>query len=551
MYDIYGICSFQKRLRQMDRDILRQFLIINDTIEEQKWMMEEKQEAIKLSLSEEGEDPVNFDSVQEAAEERDDDIAPTSSQHNTKASNQNSPPNDVRIAKNDSKIIGKDSDLVSTSSDSALSMTGESSTLSSTTSLPISNRSTSPTTSNLSTTSASSSYVDNIDGKATSRTEPIRRFEHELEGDDVEGYFRMNGHAMKRGSYPFPRQSQSFDMSYTGGRGQTYDDNTLDSAYSTRRGSTDSDSRDPAEYGMAVRRGGVNRSYETQYRSDGYQARAVPRSNSVRGPNDMRNNVTRISVRPDGTVDNQNKRNNGIRRVRSERTPDRQFPNSGSQRHLAKFNITRQVASLSFVPIAEQEPDVMLENGRFYSPKQNTRSPSKVRQDHYRHMNPSRGLDPTMRNHLPEQVTNYSRASPLSPPRSSSSHSSILSQSNYVINEADQYTSHGSKCNEPVWVPQFPGSVKKDNHYGGTGHYQSLLAHQSYSFHRNHFGGTYTDHYNEKSRGKYTQRVPTNCTPEYRDNLQNQRVSRSTSNSKGSAQAVYQWIQTQDDVTYL
>lgn len=575
-----------KRLRQLDRDILRQFLIINDTIEEQKWMVEEKQEAIKRCLSEEGEDPVtvNFDLVPEVPEEQEDDeesiqsvLSRQSSQ--TEIFRDTPPEKKQETTDTDTKHITKDSDLVSTSSDSALSMSGGSSTLSSTTSLPVSNRSSSPPTSNLSTTSASSSYIDAMEMKckaneiiSTARTEPPQRLELDFEGEDIEGYYRMHGSDIKRGSYPLPRQSQSFDAGYSS-RSHTYDDYALDSAYSTRRGSTDSDSRDAAEYAMIARGSSSSRSYAGPFRTDEYHTRQLPRSVSVKESLGPSYRVQRICVRPDGSSD-QHRGSNGIRRSSSvnERgsASQRLLQHPMHQRHLARLSINRAQTSLSFIPIAEQEPDVVTENGRLLSNnfdhnsygdsnRRSNTSQQEITRQKQHNKKGTRQCPPVIRNASAAgsagSYTSSSRTSSSSL-TSSSSNSSMSSPTKYNTNEADRYYSRPPVSQEPVWVQRNPTPAQPNNYTAKSHSNQAFSAPlQVHKHRRNQATQKYPDPALDKhSRAKPSKHIILKSSAGHRTNQEKNRVltvSLKPKSAKGTNDAVYNWIQTQDDITYL
>lgn len=565
-----------KRLRQLDRDILRKFLVINDTIDEQRWMVEEKQEAIKRSLSEEGEDPVvvNFDFVPEIVPEEHDDeesIQSVLSRQNSSCEvfdNDETLPADETPVNSEPSIPASkkslDSDLVSTSSDSALSMSGASSTLSSTTSIPVSNRSTSPPSSNVSNASTGSSSLDKTSENSTMTVPSQSNCTYSNESDfaeDIEGYYRMHGASMKRGSYPFPRQTQSFNAGSYHNTTKHYDDGVLGSSYSTRRGSNDSDSREAAEYARAVRRSIINRSYTGPFRSssDVHQKPRPRSASSSQEPFDTRNHAAkRISVRPDGTVEAPV----GIPSRRPYLANDktsaayRLLQHPSHQRHLARTNIGRQFPHLAFVPIAEQEPDIMYENGRLYSnDSDNGTKFDSERRDYQNRVDVSTQRQTTVRStrQCPPVIrkpsaagsagslTSSSSRTSSSSLTSSASSSSLHSPTKFVINEADSYS---RPVQEPVWVQRRRHTVQA-NEYIAIPHNRAFPA---------SYVPKYYNHgaHNLPEPEKSIRPVPKSRSKIYTKTEKDRVLTVSYKpTNKGANEAVYNWIQTQDDVTYL
>ncbi|XP_039263532.2 uncharacterized protein LOC120339464 [Styela clava] len=576
-----------KQLRQLDRDILRKFLVINDRIEEQRWMVEEKQEAIKRSLSEEGQDPVtvNFDLVPEIVpEEQEDDeesIQSVLSRQNSSCEvfdNDDTLPADDTPVNQEPPIVASkkclDSDLVSTSSDSALSMSGASSTLSSTTSLPVSNRSSSPPSSNISNASTGSSSLDKASQKSERTTTlrqtdcnhpaTLRQTDYSIEEDfagDIEGYYRMHGSSMKRGSYPFPRQTQSFNAGVYQNSTKHYDDGMIhnSSGYSTRRGSNGSDSRDAAEYALAVRKSIINRSYSGPFRSssDAYQKPRPRSASSNLEPQDIRNRAKRISVRPDGTHDAlpsvPNRRPYSANDKKSAAYRLLQHPSH--KRHIARMNVGNQLQNLAFVPIAEQEPDIMYENGRLYSNDSDAGTKFEIERRDYQNLidvsrqrqplRSTRQCPPVVRKPSAAgsagSLTSSSSRTSSSSLTSSSSSSSLHSPTKFVMNEADSYS---RPVQEPVWVQRRRHTVQS-NEYIAIPHSKA-------------FPASYAPKYSNQGAHNLPEPTQTRPVPKIRSKSYHTKtetdrvltVSYKPTN-KGSNQAVYNWIQTQDDVTYL
>lgn len=605
------ILQLQKRLRRLDRDILRKFLIINDSIEEQKWMIEEKQEAIKQNLSEEGEEDA-VEIVQSFAfpEERDDDEESIQSVLSRQNSGCGVYEDDLTVPISQNDLIkeqDEDEDVAPfnhpastesemTSSESVLSISEASSTLSSTTSVSTSQKSNSPMTSNLSGSSSACSSADSNDVAHESNNSTARQ-QYLNENDDIESYCRMNGSsgASRSGSYTYMARSHSINDTDRTYHYSTYSDVPLDNGYGDKRNSFSVQTKSTGhEY--ASRKDLVNRSYNGPYAHQNMYGRSAysqsrPRSASAayNDVHDIRNRVQRISVRPDGSHELAVSALGALRRPHSATDKNsavyRLLQHPLQQKH-ARMNIRRHHSSTdnsspnnyqneqpsnrlrhnwSFVPIAEQEPDVMYDNGRLISEdsdissKQDRREYenlidlSKQQQQSSRRVAAHFRQCPTPRRKASAagsagSLTSTSSRTSSSSLASSGSSTSLHSPTKFMTNEADRHHLQSDSRNEQsVWVPR--KASPQDNEYIAIPYNKSFPAPFSVSkYHDARRGGAHNLPGPEYSSRPSTKRVVPSYYQTPRDNVPIVSYKPGKTSSK---EAVYNWIQTQDDITYL